>query len=157
MAVSKVLCYVCHSWAGLCHTTLLSTMTPTTSQTPHPHTRSHARPTVPTTPLVQDTKCTSKAKAQPQPYTWHIFYFYVGLMSKYMKHEFALPSLKKQTRTVSVCVCKMQPFLHCNVFLKRRYCFFEFTFYLSIYSTIKRKGTFCGLFFSHSIATYHCK
>lgn len=33
VAVSKVLCYVCHSWAGLCHTTLLSAMTPN-----HPNT-----------------------------------------------------------------------------------------------------------------------
>lgn len=49
----------------------------------------------------------------------------------------------------------MQLLLHCSVFLKRRFCFFDFTFYLSVYSTIKRKGTFCGLF-SHSLATFHC-
>lgn len=63
-----------------------------------------------------------------------------------MKHGFALPSLKKQARTVSVCKCSHS--LRCSMFLKRRFCCLIFTFFLnlSIDSTIKRKGTFCGLF-----------
>lgn len=87
----------------------------------HPPTRPNTHSTVPTTPLVQDTKCTRKRKAQPQPYTWHIFYFYVGLMSKYMKHEFASPSLRNKQW---VCVNAAAPALQC--FLEKEILFLWF-------------------------------
>lgn len=51
VAVSKVLCYVCHLWAGLCHTTtLVSIMTPAP---PPPPTPSHHPPIQTHIPLYQ--------------------------------------------------------------------------------------------------------
>lgn len=150
VAVSKVLCYVCHSWAELCHTTLVSARP---KPPDHPPTHPNALSTVPTTPLVQDTKYTKKRKAQPQPYTWHTFYFYVGLISKYMKHKFALPSFKKQTCTVSVCKCSHSCIAMCS-WKGDSFCL---TLHFIFQLTAPSRGKALSVDFFHSIATFHCK
>lgn len=77
VAVSKVLCYVRHSWAGLCHAMLVSAKHP---DPPDSNTRS----TVPTIPLVRDTKCTRKQELSHNHILGIRFYFSVVLMSKCM-------------------------------------------------------------------------
>lgn len=64
---------------------------------PDPHS------TVPTTPLVQDNKCTTKRELNYNHILGIKFHFYVSLPSKYRKHACVAISRRK-TRTVSVCV-----------------------------------------------------
>lgn len=76
-----------------------------------------------------------------------------------MKNNSALPSQKNKKQkpfTVSVFVCVREKCSNSCIAMcvsKGDSTSLIFTFHLSIYSTIKRKGTFCGLF----LATFHCK
>lgn len=102
VAVSKVLCYVCHSWAGLSRQTTLLPPSANPKQIAKT-TDAIAHSTVPTTLLVQDTECTMKQKLNHNHRLGFLFFFYVGFTSKNMKHEFASPSLKNKRVE---CVCE---------------------------------------------------
>lgn len=146
VAVSKVLCYVCHSWAGLFSQQHTGVNDHPRSR--HPQNTHHSNALYHQHHWSKTPKYTMKRKLNRNHVLGMDAVSSTSFILKHMKTQLCISSHLKnvQRGCVNAANLALQCVLERDKLLVSSFFLFFLHLHLSNDSTIKRKGTFCGLF-----------